>query len=257
MDAHIVVDKLGKRFVNDTQELVAYQDISFQVAQGELYCIVGPSGCGKTTLLRTIAGLETPSGGSLQIHAKQNNRVQIGMVFQGQGLFPWMSVYANIAFLLSNNPKFNKSDISRITSDYLNKVGLTGFAQLYPHQLSGGMRQRVSIARSFATDPEILLMDEPFVFLDYQTRQTLQELLLELWQQTNKTIVFVTHDIEEAVLLADRIMVMTAHPGRIKRIIVNEISRPRDVVTVRKQAPYLRHVDEVAKLVREEIVAAQ
>ena len=255
MDAHIVADKLSKRFVSDAQTLVAFQEVSFQIARGELYCIIGPSGCGKTTLLRTIAGLEDPSSGTLRIHGKQNGGTQIGMVFQEQGLFPWMSVYSNIAFLLSNNRKFSKADIPRITDDYLKKVGLSKFARLYPHQLSGGMRQRVSIARSFAMDPEILLMDEPFVFLDYQTRLSLQELLLSLWQQTQKTIVFVTHDIEEAVLLADRLLVMTAHPGRVQRVIVNQVARPRDVIASRQHPLYLHQVAEVTKMVRAQSVA--
>lgn len=216
--------------------------------------MLGPSGCGKTTLLRTIAGLETPTEGELFIASAQNDlSADIGMIFQDQGLFPWMTVYRNLAFILENNAGIAKAAIPDIVTEFLTKVGLEKFSHYYPHQLSGGMKQRVSIARGFATRPEILLMDEPFVFLDFQTRLYLHALLLSLWQAQQKTVVFVTHDIEEAVLLADRIIVMTARPGTIKQIIDLELERPRDIFSVRESPDYLKYVHVITELLRDEM----
>jgi NitT/TauT family transport system ATP-binding protein len=216
--------------------------------------VLGPSGCGKTTLLRTIAGLETPTEGELFIASAQNDlSADIGMIFQDQGLFPWMTVYRNLAFILENNAGIAKAAIPDIVTEFLTKVGLEKFSHYYPHQLSGGMKQRVSIARGFATRPEILLMDEPFVFLDFQTRLYLHALLLSLWQAQQKTVVFVTHDIEEAVLLADRIIVMTARPGTIKQIIDLELERPRDIFSVRESPDYLKYVHVITELLRDEM----
>ncbi|MGD8640486.1 MAG: ABC transporter ATP-binding protein [Gammaproteobacteria bacterium] len=245
---------MAKQFVNHSKSLFAFRDVSFQIKPSEFVCVLGPSGCGKTTLLRTIAGLETPTEGELFIASAQNDlSADIGMIFQDQGLFPWMTVYRNLAFILENNAGIAKAAIPDIVTEFLTKVGLEKFSHYYPHQLSGGMKQRVSIARGFATRPEILLMDEPFVFLDFQTRLYLHALLLSLWQAQQKTVVFVTHDIEEAVLLADRIIVMTARPGTIKQIIDLELERPRDIFSVRESPDYLKYVHVITELLRDEM----
>jgi NitT/TauT family transport system ATP-binding protein len=255
--AQISARHLSKTFPGHTRggaDITAYDDLNFHVNSGEFLCILGPSGCGKSTVLRTIAALEQPTAGELHIApAADGTAADVGMVFQERGIFPWMSVRQNIRFLLANNPRIQKDDMDAIVEHYIAKVGLTKFANHYPHQISGGMKQRVSIARSFANNPDILLMDEPFVFLDYQTRMSLQELLLDIWQESQKTVVFVTHDIEEAVILADRIIVMTAHPGRIKRVIDIDFPRPRHVSDIRHTAQYIEHVDAISTMISDEI----
>lgn len=257
MAIHIEARQLDKTFHSDNRLSHAYKNLSFAVAAREFYCIVGPSGCGKSTLLRTVAGLEQATKGELDVNHSQGKPSEIAMVFQEQGLFPWMSVQKNISFLLENNPRFAGSDIKAIAGEYLDKVALSRCADMYPHELSGGMRQRVSIARAFAVDPDILLMDEPFVFLDYQTRLVLVELLLQLWLQTHKTILFVTHDIEEAVLLADRVMIMSAHPGQVKEIINIDIDHPRDIFDIKKSPDYLDYVEHITQSIREEMSISQ
>ncbi|MCI0505857.1 MAG: ABC transporter ATP-binding protein [Gammaproteobacteria bacterium] len=250
----ISCSRLSKRFVNRGETLTAFEDISFQVRSGEFVCVLGPSGCGKTTLLRTIAGLETHTDGELVVKtSRADGNPDIGMVFQEQALFPWMTVYDNLAFVLGNNPDFLQAEIPSIVNEFLVKVGLEKFARYYPHQLSGGMKQRVSIARGFATRPEILLMDEPFVFLDFQTRLRLHELLLSLWQSFQKTVVFVTHDIEEAVLLAGRVIVMTARPGKIKKTIDINLDRPRDIFAIRHKKLFLGYIQTITELLKEEM----
>ncbi len=252
--AQIACAELTKRFVNKGDILDAYENISFQVLPQQFVCILGPSGCGKTTLLRTIAGLEQPTGGELFVGSSQPDLApDVGMVFQEQGLFPWMSVYQNLSFILENNTKIDNQDIPEIVHEFLGKVGLDKFSQYYPHQLSGGMKQRVSIARGFATRPEILLMDEPFVFVDFQTRLKLHALLLSLWQSYQKTVVFVTHDIEEAVLLADKVIVMTSRPGRIKKILDINLDRPRDIFTVRQSKVFLDYIQSITNLLKDEL----
>jgi len=246
--------QLTKRFSPNGDSLCAYENISFQVRSSEFICVLGPSGCGKTTLLRTIAGLETPSDGELFVStSSEDMKPAIGMVFQEQGLFPWMTVRSNLAFILENDPRFDRQEIENIINEFLVKVGLEKFSHYYPHQLSGGMKQRVSIARGFAVRPEILLMDEPFVFLDFQTRLHLHALLLSLWQSYKKTVVFVTHDIEEAVLLADRVVVMTARPGTIKEIIDIELERPRDIFAIRQTKTFLDYIQSITDLLRDEM----
>lgn len=250
---HVSASHLGKTFFHKKQQTVAYEDLNFQIGRGEFFCILGPSGCGKTSLLRTIAGLETASHGKLTIYPLENSRpVNVGMVFQEHGLFPWMTVRHNIRFLLENNVQMAERDLNAIVNDFIELVGLTKFADYFPDQLSGGMRQRVSIARSFANEPDILLMDEPFVFLDFQTRCALHSLLLEIWQYKKTTLTFVTHDIEEAVFLADRVLVMSAHPGTVKTIITIDLPRPRIFSALRKLPIYQDMVSELIELVGEE-----
>lgn len=188
--------------------------------------------------MRCIAGLDTPSTGTLHIEAGATAPTQLAMVFQEQALFPWMSVRENVRFLMHNSTRVARDQVDNVCDTFLHKVGLQRFAQLYPHEISGGMRQRVSLIRSFAVQPDVLLMDEPFVFVDFQTKLALHELLLRIWQEAARTVVFVTHDIEEAVTLADRILVMSAHPGRIKGLYEVNLPRPRDAFALRKTAAF-------------------
>jgi len=250
---HISITRLSKTFFRKKQQTIAFENLNFQIREGEFFCILGPSGCGKTSLLRTIAGLETATSGELNIQSLDSSKPgNIGMVFQEHGLFPWMTTRNNIRFLLENNVYMINRDLDAIVNEFINLVGLSAFADYFPHQLSGGMRQRISIARSFANEPDILLMDEPFVFLDYQTRCALHNLLLDIWQHKKKTLVFVTHDIEEAVFLADRVLVMSAHPGTVKTIIDINLPRPREFSTLRKLPVYQNQVSEVMELLGEE-----
>ncbi|MCK4269627.1 MAG: ABC transporter ATP-binding protein [Methanogenium sp.] len=213
----------------DTEPTIALENINIEIKEKEFICLVGPSGCGKTTLLRIIAGLEQVSSGAVRL----NNDVitapnpKLGMVFQEYSLFPWRTVSKNITF----GPEMQdipKDEQKKVADYYLKMVGLEQFRDAYPHELSGGMRQRVAIARALANDPKVLLMDEPFGALDAQTRNVMQKELLEVWKKTQKTIIFVTHSVDEAVYLADRIIVMSPSPGRIIEDIRVEMKRPRD-----------------------------
>ena len=230
----VVADNASKLFLDGT--VVAFQQLTLAVRKQEILCIVGPSGCGKTTLLRSIAGLIAISGGSLVVNAKPVTGPPEGvaMVFQHFGLLPWKTVYDNAAFglAMAGAPA---THIKERVAHYLDLVGLSGFERSYPYQLSGGMQQRVGLVRALAINPSILLMDEPFAALDAQTREILQEELLQLMERPDerKTMVFITHSIDEAILLGDRVAVMTARPGRIKEVIDMPFPRPRDVEAVR------------------------
>lgn len=253
--ASIQAENLSKVFHTQSHTTAAFENLIFDVKAGEFLCILGPSGCGKSTVLSIMNGLEQPSSGQLSILSHHDNPsdLTIGMVFQDHGLFPWMNLQQNIRFILDNQTHMRGQDTEKLSRQHLQQVGLDKFLKYYPHQISGGMRQRAAIARSFAVDPDLLLMDEPFVFLDYQTRLQLQQMLQELWRGAHKTVVFVTHDIEEAVLLADRIMVMTAHPGRIKEIIDVDLTRPRDLFALKKEQNFHDLVDHASSLIQEEI----
>jgi NitT/TauT family transport system ATP-binding protein len=230
---------LGKNFHDKAGKLAALQDVSFSIAQGEFVCVAGPSGCGKSTLLRVMAGLIPSTSGEMRFAELNGARPHTAMVFQSQGLFPWMSVLDNVAFGLEMQG-MDRAARHRQARDFLEKVGLKDFVGAYPHTLSGGMRQRVAILRAFLADPEILLMDEPFGMLDAQTRLVMQEELLGLWQQRRHTVVYVTHDIEEAILLGDRILVMSGRPGRIMADMPIDLPRPRERERVLPRATGLR-----------------
>ena len=247
--AQIRVSRLGKAFSLKGAAMQALEEVSFEVLRSEFFCIVGPSGCGKTTVLRILAGLETKSCGDVRISYESDAKARSAMVFQEQSVFPWMTVEDNIAFGLRSQPMApaKRRDIVRY---YLDRVGLASFADAYPHQLSGGMKQRVSIARAFATDPEVLLMDEPFAALDEQTKLVLQEELLRIWDETRKTVVYITHGIEEAVSMGDRIAVMTARPGRIKTIVPVDFRRPRQLTELRRDPRFGEQVYAVWSLLR-------
>jgi NitT/TauT family transport system ATP-binding protein len=224
------VDRVSKRFPADAGEgTEALREISLSVNEGEFVCLLGPSGCGKTTLLRIIAGLETPSEGEVRVDGVPvtGPTPRLGMIFQDYSLYPWRRVLDNIGFGLEL-AGVEKGEREARAREYLNLVGLDGFADAYPYELSGGMRQRVAVARALATDPAVVLMDEPFGALDAQTRNAMQRELLEIWTKTRKTVLFVTHSVDEAVFLADRIVVLSARPGRIREIVEVREPRPRD-----------------------------
>jgi NitT/TauT family transport system ATP-binding protein len=217
-----------KIFGEGSRATRALEDISFETQEGEFLCILGPSGCGKSTLLRIIAGLLEPTGGEV-IYSGHNTAGPLNsMVFQEHGVFPWMNVIDNVAFGLEMRGVPRKERYER-SLDFLKRVGLAQYAMRNPHELSVGMRQRIAIARAFVNNPEILLMDEPFGSLDAQTRLILQDELLKIWSEHKKTVIFVTHDIDEAILLGDRVLVMTSVPGRIREVITVGIDRPRDL----------------------------
>ncbi len=236
--------------------LTAVDGVSVDIAHGEFFMIVGPSGCGKTTLLRILAGLESVSSGTIEIEAPNSQRPVNSMIFQGDSIFPWMTVWDNAAYGLRMR-QAPKSTIKEVVGHYLARTGLTKFADYYPHQLSGGMRQRVSIARAFANDPEILLMDEPFSALDAQNKVLLQEELLRIWEEQKKTVVFITHSVDEAVFLGDRIMVMSAQPGKVKTLVKVPLARPRDIMELQKTPEYGELIAEIWSSLREEVQRAR
>ncbi|WP_292370809.1 ABC transporter ATP-binding protein [Methanoregula sp. UBA64] len=227
---HLVIKDLTQAFrKDDNTELTALDHVSLEVKDKEFVCILGPSGCGKTTLLRLIAGLDTPEGGSIVLDGEEMKgpNPKIGFVFQEYSLFPWRSVLDNIAFGLEMKG-VPREERYRIAEQYLSLVNLSAFKTSYPAELSGGMRQRVAVARALALDPVLLLMDEPFGALDAQTRNMLQTELLGIWEKTKKTIIFITHSVDEAVYLSDRIIVLSPRPGKVCRTVSIELPRPRD-----------------------------
>ncbi|HWR08160.1 ABC transporter ATP-binding protein [Sporomusa sp.] len=226
----------------EATEFEAIKHLDLTVKQGEFLAIVGPSGCGKSTFLDMVAGLAQPSSGEIFIDGKliTGPALDRGIVMQGYALFPWRTVRKNVEFGLEIK-KVPKKDRKEISQRYIELVGLANFEDRYPHELSGGMKQRVAIARALAYDPEVLLMDEPFAAVDAQTREVLQEELLRIWEKTKKTIIFVTHGIDEAVFLADRVAVMTAHPGTIKEIVNINLPRPRDGIRSSADFGWVRH----------------
>lgn len=227
------VKNLGKTFAASQGDTVALRDINFKVHRREFVCVIGPSGCGKSTLIRILAGLEAPGSGQVLLDGQPvtGPSRERGMVFQGYSLFPWLTVKRNVMF----GPEMGGS--SRTTAEshareWLDLVGLTQFADAYPHQLSGGMRQRVAIARALVNEPRIMLMDEPFGALDAQTRAKMQAHLLDIWRNIDITVLFITHDLDEAIYLADRILVLKAHPGEVQEIIEVPVPRPRSGVQI-------------------------
>jgi len=230
----LVIRNLTRSFVRDDGELLtAIEKIDLTIRQKEFICVLGPSGCGKTTFLRMIAGLDQATSGEIILDGEQiqGPNPKIGVVFQEYSLFPWRNVIDNVAFGLEMQG-IDREERYRTAHQYLDLVGLSQFSQSYPSELSGGMKQRVAVARALALDPVVLLMDEPFGALDAQTRNLLQKELLEIWEKTKKTIIFVTHSVDEAVFLGDRLVVLTSRPGRICEIISIDLIRPRDRTSI-------------------------
>jgi NitT/TauT family transport system ATP-binding protein len=228
MQPRVLVDGIGRRYDTPQGSVQALQDVTFDVSAGEFVCIVGPSGSGKTTLFRIIAGLEPATAGTVYLGGDpvEGPGPELGLVFQEYHLFPWRTVSGNVGFGLEKQGVNSERRQQRV-DELLELVGLDGFADSYPRDLSGGMKQRVALARALAVNPDLLLMDEPFGAVDAQTKRMLQDKLLDIWSETGKTILFVTHDVEEAVKLADQVIVMASEPGRIREIVEVDMDRPR------------------------------
>ena len=226
------IDNVVKEYDGRRGKTVALNGVNLDIKENEFICVVGPSGCGKSTLLNIIAGLLEPTSGAAYLYGKkiEGTGVERGVVFQQYALFPWRTVLKNVMFPLEMK-KTPADEAEKIARKYIKSVGLEGFENAYPKELSGGMRQRVAIARAYAADPEVLLLDEPFGALDAQTRVQLQTELLETWEKEKKTCFFITHDVEEAIILAQRVIIMSARPGRIKKIVDIDIPYPRTQAT--------------------------
>ena len=246
-----------RRFASATGSMLALQATDLEVAENDFVTILGPSGCGKSTLLRIVAGLDVPTAGEVLLDGQRISGpgADRGMVFQSYTLFPWLSVLDNVCFGLRERgvPRAQQLDIAH---GFLRKVGLQGFDNHYPKQLSGGMQQRTALARALANKPRMLLMDEPFGALDHQTRELMQELLLGIWEAEQKTVLFVTHDIDEAVFMGSRVMVMSARPGRIKLDRVVPLAHPRHY-SVKTTPVFTALKAELTEAVRVEVMAAQ
>lgn len=252
----IELQNVTKRFRTPTgQAYTALRDLSLAVAPGEFCAVVGPTGCGKSTTLGLIAGLERPNVGEVQVMGKpvQGIDPRIGYVFQADAVFPWRNVLRNVAAgpLFRGRPKAEAFELAR---DWIARVGLSGFEHHFPHQLSGGMRKRVALAQTFINEPQILLMDEPFSALDVQTRTLMEDELLNLWSATSASVVFVTHDLEEAISLADRVYVLTAGPATVKGIYSIDLPRPRTVAEIRFEPRFVTLYQEIWEDLRNEVI---
>jgi len=245
-----------KRFPTPTgKAYTAIRDINLTVAPGEFVAVVGPTGCGKSTTLSLISGLERSSEGSVQVMGKpvQGIDSRIGYVFQTDAVFPWKSVLSNVA----TGPLFRgqrKAEALERAHDWIARVGLSGFENHYPHQLSGGMRKRVALAQTFINEPQILLMDEPFSALDVQTRTMMEDELLQMWSSISASVIFVTHDLEEAISLADRVCVLTAGPATVKGIYTIDLPRPRNVAEIRFEPRFVQLYHEIWEDLRNEVI---
>jgi NitT/TauT family transport system ATP-binding protein len=252
--AKVVVNEVTVAFQSHGRSVLALDRISLEARAGEFLCVVGPSGSGKSTLLRVLAGLLRQNSGEVRIEVERSGAPLTAMVFQEHALLPWRTVRDNVTFGLENR-SVGRAEREARASEMLGMVGLTRFARHYPHQLSGGMKQRVGIARALANDPEVLLMDEPLAALDAQTRTIMQEELLRIWATLGKTVVYVTHSLEEALVLGDRIVLLTARPGRVSQIYPVDLGRPRGL-EVRGSAAYGALLDKLWSQLREEVVRA-
>ncbi|HEX2152953.1 MAG TPA: ABC transporter ATP-binding protein [Acidimicrobiia bacterium] len=254
VDVRNVVKRFRWEKKGRSHELLALDGVDLAIAEGEFVSVIGPSGCGKTTLLRIVAGLISIDGGEVRIDGTpiQGPGRERAMVFQSFGLFPWKNVLENVKFPLLVR-KMDQAQADEVARAFIDKVGLAGFEDAMPHQLSGGMQQRVGLARALSTDPEILLMDEPFGAIDAQTRELMQEELLRLWADSGKTVMFVTHDLDEAVTLADRVVVLTRGPGRIRKSIDVDLPRPRWSYDVRAEKNFTEVRHEIWQMLREDL----
>ncbi|MBV9077564.1 MAG: ABC transporter ATP-binding protein [Methylobacteriaceae bacterium] len=252
-DSAVALDGVARRFVTPAGDVLsALEDFDLSIAPGEFCAIVGPTGCGKSTTLGLIAGLARPQAGSVRVFGAPVSGVdrRVGFVFQQDAVFPWRDVLANV----SAGPRFRGVGRSRAEEearDWIDRVHLRGFEKSLPHQLSGGMRKRVALAQTFINKPEILLMDEPFSALDVQTRELMQEELLQLWSANRAAVLFVTHDLDEAILLADRVAVLTSRPARVKSVHAIDLPRPRAIATLRYDPRFI----EIARLIAEDLRA--
>ncbi len=249
----ISIRDLRKDFRNNAGgTTVALQNINLSIQDGEFFCIVGPSGCGKSTLLRIIADLDTYTSGEVDIAHADAKRPLTSMVFQEHALYPWMTVLDNAAFGLEMDGRSRPDRYAKVRP-LLEKVGLTRFADYYPHQLSGGMRQRTSLVRAFVTDPEVLLMDEPFAALDAQNKIMLQGELMRIWEENRQSVIFITHSIDEALLLGDRIAIMSSSPGQLTEIIDVPFARPRNLFDIQSDPEFSRIARHVWNVLEKEV----
>ncbi len=257
-DGHIKLQtrNISKTFVRRRQAVEVLRDVTIDVEASHFVSIVGASGCGKTTFLRIIDGLISPTSGEILIDGSPvaGPGLDRAFVFQQDALFPWRTVIDNVIFGLEVQRKSKRESTER-AMEFIQLVGLSGFEYHFPHELSGGMRQRANLARALTVDPQVLLMDEPFASLDAQTREIMQSELLRIWRSNRRTVLFITHQIDEAVYLADKVIVMTARPGRIKAILDVDIPRPRQL-SVKRTPRFLELVDEIWKMIEEEVKAA-
>ena len=255
----VALKNVARRFVTPTGEILsALEDFDLSIAPGEFFAIVGPTGCGKSTTLGLIAGLAKPQAGEVTLFDAPVDGVdrRVGFVFQQDAVFPWRSVLGNVMAgpLFRGVPKARAEEMAR---DWITRVGLKGFEDHHPHQLSGGMRKRVALAQTFINNPQVLLMDEPFSSLDVQTRELMQEELLQLWAQAKSAVLFVTHDLDEAILLADRVAVLTTRPARVKSVHTIDLPRPRDVAKLRYDERFIAIARNISDDLREEVLRAR
>ena len=255
--AKISVRGVGKTFEVRGGSFDALRDLTLEVADQEFLCIVGPSGCGKSTLLRMLGDLDTPSTGALEIEHAEPARPLTAMIFQQESVFPWLTVERNAAYGLKVTNTWQGERSVRQVEYFLEKTGLLSFRKFFPHQLSGGMKQRLSVARAFITNPEILLMDEPFAALDEQNKMLLQQELGKLWEAFRSTVVFITHSLDEAVLLGDRVLVMSSAPGRILHSIRIPFERPRTLMALRRSPEFNRITEEIWAVLADEVERAR
>jgi NitT/TauT family transport system ATP-binding protein len=255
----VALKNVARRFVTPSGEILsALEDFDLSIAPGEFFAIVGPTGCGKSTTLGLIAGLAKPQAGEVTLFDAPVDGVdrRVGFVFQQDAVFPWRNVLGNVMA----GPLFRgvaKSKAEEMARDWINRVGLKGFEDHHPHQLSGGMRKRVALAQTFINNPQVLLMDEPFSSLDVQTRELMQEELLQLWAQAKSAVLFVTHDLDEAILLADRVAVLTTRPARVKSVHSIDLPRPRNVATLRYDEKFIAIARNISDDLREEVLRAR
>ena len=250
MDKAILLESVSKKYDVGSSSLKVIEDLTFDVNKNEFVCVVGPSGCGKTTLLRIVAGLEPPSSGRVLVFGRPPDpKIQrFGVIFQEDSLLPWRTVLGNVEFGLEIQ-NYPEAERERVAKTFLELVGLQGFENYYPHQISGGMKKRVAIARALAIDPDLILMDEPFADLDAQTRSLMQRELLKIWSKLNKSVLFITHNVEEAVFLAQRVVVLTKRPSRVKQIIDIDLPYPR----ARLSPPFISYRERILTAFHEEL----
>jgi NitT/TauT family transport system ATP-binding protein len=259
MPSAVELNGVARRFVTPSGDMLsALEDFDLTIAPGEFCAIVGPTGCGKSTTLGLIAGLAKPQAGTVRLFEEPVRDVdrRVGFVFQQDAVFPWRDVLHNV----SAGPRFRgtpKAEAERAARDWIVRVGLKGFETHLPHQLSGGMRKRVALAQTFINKPEVLLMDEPFSALDVQTRELMQEELLQLWSENRSAVLFVTHDLDEAILLADRVAVLTTRPAHVKSVYPIDLPRPRAIATLRYDERFIEIARLIAGDLREEVLKAR
>ncbi|MCX8181994.1 MAG: ABC transporter ATP-binding protein [Candidatus Methanomethyliaceae archaeon] len=250
MKKAILLESVSKKYEVGSSSLEVIKSLTFDVNENEFVCIVGPSGCGKTTLLRLVSGLEPPTSGRILIFGDPPDprKQRFGVIFQEDSLLPWRTVIGNVKFGLELQG-YKESEHEKIARTYIELVGLQGFENYYPHQISGGMKKRVAIARALAINPDLILMDEPFADLDAQTRSLMQRELLNIWSKLNKTVLFITHNVEEAVFLAQRVFVLTKRPSRVKQIINIDLPYPR----ARLSPPFISYRERILTAFHEEL----